>query len=70
VFDGLIIGLSEKELASQLGLSRHTVHGHVQRLYRDAGVSSRGELLAAHIRRLELRVAELERAQPCGRDHS
>lgn len=39
-------GLSEKEVASQLGLSRHTVHDYVKQLYRQFTVSSRAELMA------------------------
>jgi DNA-binding CsgD family transcriptional regulator len=44
--DGLVRGLSEKQLASELGLSQHTLHGYVKTLYRRLGVSSRGELHA------------------------
>jgi len=43
----LLRGDSEKQVAARLGISRHTVHDHVKRLYRHFGVSSRGELLAA-----------------------
>lgn len=44
--DGLLSGLSEKEIANGLGLSLHTVHDYVKSLYRQFGVSTRGELLA------------------------
>jgi LuxR family transcriptional regulator, maltose regulon positive regulatory protein len=44
--DGLMRGMSEKELASELALSPHTLHGYVKTLYRRLGVSSRGELHA------------------------
>jgi len=46
VLSGLAKGLSEKQLADRLGISPHTVHDHVKALYRQLGVSSRGELLA------------------------
>lgn len=39
-------GDSEKQTALRLGVSRHTVHFHVQQLYRRFGVTSRGQLLA------------------------
>ena len=38
---------SEKEIALRMGLSPHTVHNHVRRLYREFKVSSRAELLIA-----------------------
>ena len=46
VFHGLIHGLSEGEIAETLELSYHTVHTHVQHIYRAYGVSSRRELMA------------------------
>ena len=45
----LLRGHSEKEVASSLGVSTHTVHTHVKRLYTEFGVSSRGELLALFV---------------------
>lgn len=42
----LLAGDSEKQVARKLGISPHTVHVHVKRLYRHFEVSSRGELLA------------------------
>jgi DNA-binding NarL/FixJ family response regulator len=45
----LLVGDSEKQIANQLGLSRHTVHVYVKALYRGFGVSSRGELLARFV---------------------
>jgi DNA-binding CsgD family transcriptional regulator len=38
---------SEKDIAARMGLSPHTVHNHVRRLYREFKVSSRAELLIA-----------------------
>jgi DNA-binding CsgD family transcriptional regulator len=43
---GLAKGKSEKQLAHDLGLSPHTVHGYIKSLHRQFGVQSRGELLA------------------------
>jgi len=40
-------GLSEKEAAGKLELSRHTVHTYVRQLFKRFSVSSRTELLAA-----------------------
>jgi DNA-binding NtrC family response regulator len=42
----LLAGASEKEVAAKLGLSSHTVHDYVKKLYRHFRVSSRAELLA------------------------
>lgn len=50
VLAALCRGLSEKEIASELGLSAHTVHGHVKDLHRRFGARSRGELLARALR--------------------
>ena len=47
----LLEGDSEKQVAVRLGLSISTVHQYVTALYRQFGVSSRGELLAEFIRR-------------------
>jgi DNA-binding CsgD family transcriptional regulator len=40
----LLRGLTEKQVASELGLSPHTVHEYVASLYRRFGVTSRAEL--------------------------
>jgi DNA-binding CsgD family transcriptional regulator len=39
-------GLSEKQVADEMGLSPHTVHEYVKALHQRFGVKSRGELLA------------------------
>ena len=38
-------GLLEKQVARELGISRHTVHNHIRVIYRAFGVHSRAELL-------------------------
>jgi len=43
-------GLSEKQIAGDLGLSAHTVHDYVKALHRRLGVQNRGELLAAALK--------------------
>lgn len=48
----LLEGLSEKETAAAMGLSKPTVHEHATRLYRHFDVSSRAELLARFIGRI------------------
>ncbi|HZZ41624.1 MAG TPA: helix-turn-helix transcriptional regulator [Tepidisphaeraceae bacterium] len=45
----LLIGDSEKQIANKLGISQHTVHVYVKRLYRHYDVNSRGELLARFV---------------------
>jgi DNA-binding NarL/FixJ family response regulator len=46
----LLVGDSEKQIASRLEVSPHTVHVYVKALYRRFEVSSRGELLARFVR--------------------
>lgn len=46
----LLDGLSEKQIARRMGISRPTVHEYVTGLYRRFGASSRGELMARWIR--------------------
>lgn len=45
----LLAGDSEKQIAHQLELSKHTVHVYVKALYRGFDVSSRGELLSRFV---------------------
>ena len=45
IFELLLCGLAEKQIASKLSLSRHTVHNHVKSIYRSYSVHSRSELL-------------------------
>jgi DNA-binding CsgD family transcriptional regulator len=47
----LLTGLSEKEIAKNLKISRHTVHVYVKSLYKRFNVNSRGELLAKWVRK-------------------
>lgn len=47
-------GLSRKEIASQLGLSAHTVDWHLRSLYRDVGVNSALSLVRAYERAIQL----------------
>lgn len=51
VLDLLLAGDGEKQVATKLGLSRHTVHQYVKMLYRELEVSSRAELMARCLRR-------------------
>lgn len=44
--EGLLSGASEKEIASRLGLSVHTVHQYVKSIYRRLEVTSRAQLMA------------------------
>jgi DNA-binding NarL/FixJ family response regulator len=46
----LLGGDSEKEVATKLKLSPHTVHVHVKNLYKHFQVCSRGELMARCLR--------------------
>lgn len=50
VLDGLVAGLSEKQLAARLGVGYSTVHTYVGRLYDKLHVNSRAELLGRAVR--------------------
>ncbi len=50
ILDRLLAGDSEKQIASQLHVSVHTVHTYVKRLHKTLNVSSRGELLAKFVK--------------------
>lgn len=52
VFDLLLEGLAEKQVAQRLNISRHTVHNHLREIYRTLDVHSRSELLARFVPRL------------------
>ena len=54
VLDHLTLGKSVKEIAAELMRSPHTVHDHVKSLHRKLNASSRGELIARALGRLEL----------------
>jgi pSer/pThr/pTyr-binding forkhead associated (FHA) protein len=45
----LLRGLTDKQAAERLYLSRHTVHTHVKRIYKLLGVQSRAQLLAKYL---------------------
>lgn len=46
VLTALLAGKSEKEVATQLEMSVHTVHVHVKAIYKKLDVTSRAELMA------------------------
>ena len=48
--EGLLTGLSEKQLAERLGISPATLHEYVTKLYRRFAVNGRNELMARWIR--------------------
>lgn len=55
VVDLLLEEDSDKGIAARLGLSVHTVHSHVQRIYRKIGVRSRTQLVVrVHVERRQL----------------
>jgi len=51
VFDLLLDGLPEKQVAARLKISPHTVHNHTRKIYLAAKVGSRAELLANFVSR-------------------
>lgn len=50
VYELMLDGTPEAEIAARLDLSIHTVHTHVKAIYSRFGVHSRGELLARRIK--------------------
>ena len=50
VLQGIVDGLSDKEISTRLALSTLTVRTHVKHVYRKLHVNSRTQLLAQHIR--------------------
>ncbi len=46
VLQGLLRGMTEKQIAEQNNQSPHTTHDHVKRIFRKYGVSSRSSLMA------------------------
>jgi len=56
VLERLLTGKSEKEVASDLKVSRHTVHRHICNIYRLLGVNSRSELLSLFVTRSDART--------------
>ncbi|SDU33120.1 helix-turn-helix transcriptional regulator [Stappia sp. ES.058] len=46
VLQGLLFGMTEKQIAGQNNQSPHTTHDHVKRIFRKYGVSSRSSLMA------------------------
>ncbi|OAI55645.1 hypothetical protein AYO47_02430 [Planctomyces sp. SCGC AG-212-M04] len=53
VYDLLIQGKSEKEVASELHLSQNTVHSHVQAIYGVFNVHTRAQLIARALKKKE-----------------
>lgn len=46
IIERLLIDSDESAVAATLKISRHTVHTHLERLYRKLNVSSRAQLIA------------------------
>lgn len=46
VLDRLVLGMSVREVAKELGRSPHTVHDHVKSLHRKLNATTRGQLVA------------------------
>jgi DNA-binding CsgD family transcriptional regulator len=52
VFTAILDGLSEKQIARKIDLSKPTVHNHIQAIYRILNVHSRSELFARFLKRI------------------
>ena len=51
------VGLSDKQIAAQLGVAPRTIRTHLERLFHDYGFSSRSAAVAAWLRARHRRVA-------------
>lgn len=60
VFDLIVIGLSNKEIARTLGLSASTVKIHISKLFDKLGVRHRGAVALAGVK-FGINVASLQR---------
>lgn len=47
ILEWVLQDLTEDDMAEELGLSRYTVHAHIQRMYAKLGVGSRVQLVLA-----------------------
>ncbi len=61
VVQGVLEDMSQAEIAQQLGISPHTVHAHLERVYNKVGVRSRVQLLV----RVFSEYTSLSRAIKC-----
>jgi DNA-binding NarL/FixJ family response regulator len=50
VLQGIVDGLSDKEISTRLDLSTLTIRTHVKHVYRKMQVNSRTQLLSQHMR--------------------
>ncbi len=62
--DHVLLGLSEKQIAAEMELSRHTVHEYIMQLYRHFEVSGRAELLAYFVHRRPTSRGEVPSHRP------
>jgi DNA-binding NarL/FixJ family response regulator len=61
VAQGMFDNLTEGALAAELGISEHTVHGHANRLFKKARVTTRAQLVLRVVHQ-GLRLCKLEQA--------
>jgi DNA-binding CsgD family transcriptional regulator len=47
IVEHLLSGVTDREIARSLAISKHTVHKHLQRIYRKLGLANRTTLIAA-----------------------
>ena len=59
-------GLTNKEIASELGLSIRTVQGHVAQIFNKIGVSSRTEAVVRGLQKGYITMADVSQAAPEG----
>lgn len=62
---GLFQRMNEASIASSLGISPHTVHTHLNRVYRKLNVQSRGDLFLRVVTEL-MHPRSVEESSSCG----
>jgi DNA-binding NarL/FixJ family response regulator len=60
VVEGLVRGMSNRQIAAALFVAEHTVEGHLRRVYDKLGVGSRTRLLARYFREAYLPGLRIE----------
>ncbi len=61
IVQAVLDDMSESDIAQNLGISRHTVHAHIERVYGKLGVSSRLQLVV----RIFVEYISLGRRKQC-----
>lgn len=71
VQEGLLDGLSDKQIATRLQISHHTIHVYVKSLFKRSGVCSRGEFMSRFVKQPQVQLTRmLESRDATTRSHA